>query len=121
MIHEYKSHGYNIVLDVNSGSDPMNPGRGGRDAEASRQGKEAAVLQVNLKACGEIARQVRLRNIGGIILIDFIDMDEPKDRELVQTRLEEAFRADRIKTVLYGWTRLGLMEMTRKRTGTELR
>lgn len=109
------------VIDVNSGSDPMNPGRGGRDAEASRQGKEAAVLQVNLKACGEIARQVRLRNIGGIILIDFIDMDEPKDRELVQTRLEEAFRADRIKTVLHGWTRLGLMEMTRKRTGTELR
>ena len=77
--------------------------------------KRQNVLETNLEACGMIARQVRLRNLNGIILIDFIDMDEETDRSLVCEKLTECFSYDRIKTVIHGWTKLGLMEMTRKR------
>ena len=97
------------VIDVNTAS---SNGKGS---------KERTFLETNLEACGEIARQARLRNLGGIILIDFIDMDSETDRSLVSDRLYECFRNDRIKTVIHGWTRLGLMEMTRKRTGKEIR
>ena len=83
--------------------------------------KEQTVLETNLEACEVIARQVRLRNLGGIILIDFIDMESETDRSLVCDRLETCFSYDRVKTVIHGWTRLGLMEMTRKRTGKEIR
>ena len=78
--------------------------------------KERTILETNLEACEVIAQQVRLRNLSGIILIDFIDMEEEKDRSLVTDRLTECFGRDRIKTVIHGWTSLGLIEMTRKRT-----
>lgn len=81
--------------------------------------KERNVLQTNLEACETVARQVRLRNLSGIILIDFIDMEEETDRSLVCDKLKECFSYDRIKTVIHGWTHLGIMEMTRKRTGKE--
>ena len=97
------------VIDVNTGS-----GRPGPD-------KRQTVLKTNLEACEAIAGIVRLRNTGGIILIDFIDMDDETDRSLVEERLKAAFRNDREKTVVHGWTRLGLMEMTRKRQRQELR
>ena len=58
--------------------------------------------------------------LGGMILIDFVDMESETDRSLVLERLAECFAADRIKTVLHGWTKLGIMEMTRRRTGKEL-
>ena len=96
------------VIDVNSA----------RDSSGSE--KESAVTEVNLAACEAIVRQVRLRNLGGIILVDFIDMDAPEDRERVAARLGELFRADRMKTVLHGWTNLGLMEITRRRYRKEL-
>ena len=73
-------------------------------------------LRTNLSACAAIAEQVRLRDIGGIIIIDFIDMDSEEDRNTVSEKLREVFACDRRKTVLHGWTNLGLMEMTRKRT-----
>lgn len=82
--------------------------------------KELTILHTNLEACELIAQQIRLRNIGGIILIDFIDMEEETDRSLVLESMNECFRNDRIKTVIHGWTHLGLMEMTRKRTGKEI-
>lgn len=82
--------------------------------------KEQTVLETNMEACSMIAQQVRLRNIGGIIMIDFIDMDNEKDRGMVYNRLEECFDRDRVKTVIHGWTKLGIMEMTRKRTGREI-
>ncbi len=82
--------------------------------------KERTILETNLEACEVIAQQVRLRNLSGIILIDFIDMDEERDRSLVTERLNECFARDRIKTVIHGWTSLGLIEMTRKRTRTAL-
>lgn len=76
---------------------------------------EETILRLNLEACGEIARQVRLRNLSGIILIDLIDMEAEESRARVLEALEAAFSHDRVKTVIHGFTSLGLVEMTRKR------
>ena len=92
------------VIDINTAS------------AAVSGSKEQTILETNLEACGAIAQQVRLRNLSGIILIDFIDMDNETDRSMVLKRLEECFSRDRVKTVIHGWTSLGLIEMTRKRT-----
>ena len=77
---------------------------------------EETILKLNLEACGEIARQVRLRNISGIILIDMIDMETEESRQKVLDALAKAFAQDRVKTVIHGFTSLGLIEMTRKRS-----
>lgn len=82
---------------------------------------EETILKLNLEACREIARQVRLRNISGIILIDMIDMEEEESRHQVLAALEDAFASDRVKTVVHGFTSLGLIEMTRKRSRKPLR
>ncbi len=79
------------------------------------------VLQTNLEACAEIARQVRLRNISGIIIIDMIDMPAKEAQHEVLSALEEAFRLDRVKTVVHGFTSLGLVEMTRRRSRQPLK
>jgi ribonuclease G len=78
------------------------------------------VLKTNLDACAEVARQLRLRDIGGIIVIDFIDMDKPNHRKQVTAALRTAFAEDRMRTRIMHITRLGLVEMTRKRTGESL-
>jgi ribonuclease G len=78
-------------------------------------------LTQNLAACAEIARQLRLRNIGGIVLIDFIDMSTDAQRNQVISLLNIELANDRSKTVVHGFTKLGLLEMTRKRTGVSLR
>ena len=78
-------------------------------------------LMENLNAISEIARQIRLRNLSGIILIDFIDMDTESERQQVLDRLSAAIADDRVKNVIHGFTRLGILEMTRKRTGDSLR
>ncbi len=75
------------------------------------------VLRANLEAAEEIARQIRLRDLAGIIVVDFIDMDRPEDRQKVLTTLEEAVRRDRTKVHILGLTQLGLVEMTRKKVG----
>ena len=82
---------------------------------------EQTILKTNLEACGEIARQVRLRNLGGIILIDMIDMEREEHRQQVIDALKAALAADRVKTVVHGMTALGLIEMTRKRSRVPLR
>ena len=74
------------------------------------------VLQTNLEACREIARQVRLRNISGIIIIDMIDMSSKEHHHAVLAELNKCFADDRVKTVIYGFTSLGLVEVTRKRS-----
>lgn len=79
------------------------------------------VLQLNLEACAEIARQVRLRNCSGIIIIDMIDMHHQEHRQQVLRELERCFADDRVKTVVHGFTSLGLVEMTRKRARPPLR
>ncbi len=77
---------------------------------------EDTVLHLNMEACTEIARQIRLRNVSGIIIIDMIDMKTQEHRNQVLNALADAFAADRIKTVIHGMTSLGLIEMTRKRS-----
>lgn len=76
---------------------------------------EDTVLKTNLEAVEEIAKQLRLRDIGGIIIIDFIDMEDPEDVEKVLNRLQRVFNEDKTKTNVLGMTQLGLVEMTRKK------
>lgn len=77
--------------------------------------QEETVTQTNIEAAYEIARQLRLRNIGGIIVIDFIDMKKPANRNKVMKALEDAVKNDRAKIKILPITRLGLIEMTRER------
>ena len=86
----------------------------------SKQNRQV-IVRTNLEACHEIARQIRLRNIGGIILIDMIDMDTDEERETVLKALTTDFQNDRVKTIIHGYTKLGLIEMTRRRTRRTLR
>ena len=82
---------------------------------------EHNLTHVNLEACAEIARQIRLRALGGIIIMDMMDMDARENRDAVIQTLRQAFEADRSKTVIHGFTSLGLIEMTRRRTRRPLR
>ncbi len=95
------------VIDVNSGK---YEGR-----------KEDAFLKVNLEAAEEIARQIRLRNLSGIIIVDFINMEESKSRAAVMECLKENVRRDKVKTVVVDMTPLGLVEITRKKITKPLR
>ena len=97
------------VIDVNSGK-----------MVASKNMEETA-LRVNLEAVKEIARQIRLRDVGGIIIVDLIDMDKDKDKQLVLSALKDAVKNDRMPVKIEDITRLGLLEMTRKRKGEQLR
>lgn len=92
------------TIDVNSGS-----------AVTAADGEDLA-MEENLRAAAEAARQIRLRNLSGILLIDFIDMQSDADRARVLAAMEQAASDDRVKTVIHGFTSLGLLEMTRKRT-----
>jgi ribonuclease G len=79
------------------------------------------VVQTNLEAVEEAARQLRLRNIGGVVVIDFIDMERTRDRIKVMNALEAALKADRTRTRIVQLSPLGLVEMTRRREGDSLR
>ncbi|MCL6634981.1 MAG: Rne/Rng family ribonuclease [Peptococcaceae bacterium] len=81
---------------------------------------EDTVLRTNVDAAREIARQLRLRNIGGIIIVDFIDMAEEVHRQQVLQVLEEEIKKDKTKTNILGITQLGLVEMTRKKVRPSL-
>ena len=97
-----------ISIDVNTGKN------------VGSMNLEETVFQTNIEAAKEIPRQLRLRNLGGIIIIDFIDMKlEKYKKELVET-LEENLKRDRIRNNVVHFTELGLIEMTRKRVGKEL-
>lgn len=106
-----KSGGYLLIdttealtaIDVNTGRYT-----GGRDLEDT-------LLTTNLEAAREIARQIRLRNLGGLIIVDFIDLEIPSHRELVHQTLQEAVQQDRARTTVYPMSPLGLVEMTRQR------
>lgn len=95
------------VIDVNTGKYI-----GGRNLEET-------VTATNLQAAAEIARLIRLRDIGGIIIIDFIDMEKEENRSEVLRTLEVEIKKDRTKSVVVGWTRLGLLELTRKKVREE--
>lgn len=109
---ELKSGGYLIIdqteamttVDINTG------------AFVGRRNLEETIFNTNIEATRAIARQLRLRNLGGIIIIDFIDMSSEDHRQRVLQSLELALSKDRVKTNINGFTQLGLVEMTRKRT-----
>ncbi|MCI8361802.1 MAG: Rne/Rng family ribonuclease [Clostridia bacterium] len=95
------------AIDVNSGK------------FTGKKNLEETVLKVNEEASCEIARQLRLRDIGGIIIIDYIDMQETKSREQVLETLKQALKKDRSKTQVIEFTKLNLLEMTRKHMFSE--
>jgi ribonuclease G len=92
-----------IAIDVNTGRN-----KGAKDLDKT-------ILQTNLEAADEMARQMRLRNIGGIIIGDFIDMKGRKDQQSVYQRMRERLKRDKAKTHVLPISALGLMEMTRQR------
>jgi ribonuclease G len=98
-----------IAVDVDSGS------AGGRQGRAPRR-----PVEVNLEAAPAIAQQLRLRNLAGAIVIDFVTMRSTYDRDKVQAALAEALAEDPVPTQLYGFTRLGHFELTRARRGATL-
>ncbi|GBC88371.1 Ribonuclease G [bacterium HR13] len=92
------------VIDVNSG-------------EPYGESHEENALNTNLEAAKEIAKHIMLRDIGGIIVIDFIDMKRQENRDLVIRTLQESFGDEACNVQIYGFTRLGLLEMARKKSG----
>ena len=96
------------VIDVNTGKN------------VGKSNLEETVFQNNLEAAEEIAKQLRLRDIGGIIVIDFIDMEIRKNRDEVVKSFEKALARDKTRTHVSGISELGLVEMTRRRTGEGL-
>jgi ribonuclease G len=106
-----KSGGYIIIdqaealtaIDVNSGR------------YVGKKNLEETITKINTEAAKEIVYQLRLRNIGGIIIIDFIDMDKPQNRDKVFKALQDALGRDKAKTNVLKISELGLVEMTRKR------
>jgi ribonuclease G len=113
---DLKSGGYLIIdqteamttVDVNTGGYV-----GGRNFDDT-------IFRTNLEAAHAIARQLRVRNLGGIIMLDFIDMSSHEHREAVLAELRRALARDRTKSSVNGFTALGLVEMTRKRTRESL-
>ena len=81
---------------------------------------EDTIFKTNLEAAGAIARQLRLRNLGGIIIADFIDMAREDHQQAVLAELRKQLARDRVRTTVSGFTQLGLVEMTRKRTRESL-
>jgi ribonuclease G len=98
-----------VAIDVNTGRH-----KGSRD-------QEATILKVNLEAAEEITRQLRLRNMGGLIVLDFIDMKSRRDQQSVYQRIKDGLRRDKAKTHILPISQLGLMEMTRQRHSESVR
>lgn len=92
-----------VVIDVNTGR------------FVGKKDLEDTILKTNLEAVKEVAHQLRVRNVGGIIIIDFIDMEKQSHRDQVLQALEEELRKDRSRTHINSMSELGLVEMTRKR------
>jgi ribonuclease G len=113
---ELKSGGYLIIdqteamttIDVNTG------------AFVGRRNQEETIFKTNLEAATALARQLKVRNLGGIIIIDFIDMKDAEHRRQVHRALDKAMAGDHTKTTITGVSELGLIEMTRKRTRESL-
>jgi len=113
---ELNSGGY-LIFDQTEALTTVDVNTGGF---VSGKNLSDTIFKTNLEAAQSIARQLRLRNLGGIIIIDFIDMDEEAQREKVLEELEKALSIDRARTNVNGFTQLGLVEMTRKRTRESL-
>ncbi len=92
-----------VVIDVNSGR------------YAAKKDQELNSLKTDLEAAREIVRQLRLRDIGGLIVVDFIDLEDEKNRKKIYDELKKEFKKDRAKTALLAMTEFGLMQITRER------
>ena len=97
------------VIDVNSGK-----------AECKSKKKDSFYLKVNLEAAAETARQLRLRNCSGMIMVDFINMEAAKDKEKLLAALDGYLKEDKIHTRLVDMTPLGIVEITRKKVSKPL-
>ena len=97
-----------VSIDVNTGK------------FVGKKDPDNTILSANLEAVEEVVRQIRLRDLGGIIVIDFIDMDDPEHRRMVYKLLQQALDKDRARTNLLHISELGLVEMTRQRTRPSL-
>lgn len=98
-----------VAIDVNTGRH-----KGGKD-------QESTILKVNMESAEEICRQLRLRNMGGLIVLDFIDMRSRRDQQLVYQKIRDGLRRDKAKTHILPISQLGLMEMTRQRHSESVR
>jgi ribonuclease G len=113
---EMKSGGY-LIFDQTEALTTVDVNTGGF---VNGRNLSDTIFKTNLEASQCIARQLRLRNLGGIIIIDFIDMDEDEQRAAVLEELQKAVAKDRARTNVNGFSALGLVEMTRKRTRESL-
>ncbi len=111
-----KSGGY-IVIDQTEALNAIDVNTG---RYVGKRNFEETILKTNLEAVKEIVYQLRLRNIGGLIIIDFIDMANTQNRERVYQSLEEELKKDKTKTTILKMSELGLVEMTRKRARENL-
>jgi ribonuclease G len=100
-----------VAIDVNTG----------RHKSSGNKDQDSTILKVNLEAAEEIARQLRLRNMGGLIVLDFIDMKMRRDQQQVYNKLKEGLRRDKAKTHVLPISQLGLLEMTRQRHSESVR
>lgn len=96
------------VIDVNSGH------------KTSRQDQETSTLSVNMEAAEEIGRQLRLRDIGGIIIVDFIDMKSPDNKKALYEAMKQSMKIDRAQHTVLPLSKFGLMQITRQRTRPEV-
>ena len=111
-----KSGGY-LVIDQTEAMTTIDVNTGGF---VGRRNLEETIFKTNLEAATAIGRQLRLRNLGGIIILDFIDMTEAEHQRQVLRMLEKVLEKDHAKTKISGVSELGLVEMTRKRTRESL-
>lgn len=98
------------VIDVNSGS---------TSSKSHTEDQEATALNVNLEAAKEVARQLRLRDMGGIIVIDFIDMRKVENKKLIYDRMRDEMKGERAKYTILPLSKFGLMQITRQRVRPE--
>jgi ribonuclease G len=113
---ELKSGGY-LIIDQTEALTTIDVNTGGY---VGARNFEDTIFKTNLEAAGAIARQLRLRNLGGIIIADFIDMLREDHQQAVLAELRKQLARDRTRTTVSGFTQLGLVEMTRKRTRESL-
>ncbi len=113
---DLKSGGY-LIIDQTEALTTVDVNTGGF---VGARNFDDTIFKTNLEAAGAIARQLRLRNLGGIIIVDFIDMTREEHRDAVLAEFRKQLARDRTRTTLSGFSALGLVEMTRKRTRESL-
>jgi len=113
---DLKSGGY-LIVDQTEALTTIDVNTGGF---VGARNFDETIFKTNLEAAQAIARQLRLRNLGGIVIVDFIDMSPPEHKEAVLAEFRKQLARDRVKTMVGGFSSLGLVEMTRKRTRDSL-